>query len=315
MSLSAKVDLVGVGLNANDTLIHLPQVPLRGAKVEFDSETIMPGGQVASTVVACQMWGLSTRYVGKLGNDDAARLHEREFARLGVDARLVYAADAARPKSIIMVDHGGERTVMNKRDARVSLQPQDLEREWIVNARVLHIDGFDTAAATQAAKWAKEAGVLVTADLDDLYEDIEELVKNIDYLIVNSSFASRLMRDDDVRSALKKMQSKYGCALAASTLGPDGVVAYDGKEFLHRPAFDVKVADTTGAGDIFRSGFIYALLQGWPLEEQLDFASAAGGTNCTGHGARGCIDPVAQLREMMRRGARYTVPDEFAVAG
>jgi len=148
-----------------------------------------------------------------------------------------------------------------------------------------------------------------------LYEDIEELVKNIDYLIVNSSFASRLMRDDDVRSALKKMQSKYGCALAASTLGPDGVVAYDGKEFLHRPAFDVKVADTTGAGDIFRSGFIYALLQGWPLEEQLDFASAAGGTNCTGHGARGCIAPVAQLREMMRRGARYTVPDEFAVAG
>ncbi|MEO6922905.1 MAG: PfkB family carbohydrate kinase, partial [Bryocella sp.] len=126
MASCAKVDLVGVGLNATDTLIHLPQVPLRGDKVEFDSETIMPGGQVASTVVACRMWGLETRYVGKLGDDDAARLHEREFERLGVDAKLIYARDAASPKSIIMVDHGGERTVMNKRDPRVGLNPEEL---------------------------------------------------------------------------------------------------------------------------------------------------------------------------------------------
>ena len=69
------VDLVGVGLNATDTLIPLVNFPARGSKVEFRNASVMPGGQAATTVVACQTWGLSTRCVGKLGEDDAARLH------------------------------------------------------------------------------------------------------------------------------------------------------------------------------------------------------------------------------------------------
>ena len=45
--------------------------------MEYSASSVMPGGQVATTVVACQTWGLRTRYVGKLGDDDAARLHAR----------------------------------------------------------------------------------------------------------------------------------------------------------------------------------------------------------------------------------------------
>ena len=75
MTQVPKVDVVGVGLNATDTIIQLSEFPQYGSKVEFENEKIMPGGQVATTVVACQTWGLNTRYVGKLGDDDAARLH------------------------------------------------------------------------------------------------------------------------------------------------------------------------------------------------------------------------------------------------
>ena len=63
-----KVDLVGVGLIATDTLIALPAYPRRRIKLEYSHASIMPGGQVANTVVACQTWGLITRYVGKLGD-------------------------------------------------------------------------------------------------------------------------------------------------------------------------------------------------------------------------------------------------------
>jgi sulfofructose kinase len=61
MTQLAKVDVVGVGLNATDTTIHIAEFPECGSKVEYDSERVTPGGQVASTVVACQTWGLSTR--------------------------------------------------------------------------------------------------------------------------------------------------------------------------------------------------------------------------------------------------------------
>src|SRR5690349_11268978 len=89
MAKSPKVDLVGVGLNATDTLIPLAEYPAPGSKVEFRSANVLPGGQVASAVMACQFWGLRTRYVGKLGDDHAAQLHRREFANAGVEAQTI----------------------------------------------------------------------------------------------------------------------------------------------------------------------------------------------------------------------------------
>ena len=301
------VDLVGVGLNATDTLIPLSDYPARGSKVEFRGATVMPGGQTATTVVACQSWGMSTRYVGKLGDDDAARLHRKTFARAGVDARLIEVPHAASPQSLIIVDAGGERTVLCRKDERLILQPENLERTWIENARALHVDGYDTAAATLAASWAHEAGIPVIADLDELYPGVEHLIENVDYLIVSRDFPSRLMKEKDIEKALRGMHLRYGCTLTAATLGEDGVLAWDGKRLLHRSAYRVPVVDTTGAGDVFHAGFIYGLLQGWALERQLDFACAAAALNCTASGARGGIRSVADIEELMATASRYDV--------
>src|SRR6202789_3607276 len=241
MTRLAKVDVVGVGLNATDTTIQISEFPQSGSKVEYDSERVTPGGQVASTVVACQTWGLTTRYVGKLGDDDAARLHAREFERTGVEGQLIHAPGAASARSLILVDRHGERTVMCRRDERVVLRPEELRREWIVNARALHVDGHDTAAATLAATWAREAGIPVVADLDELYPGVEVLLEKIDYLIVSRDFPCRLMQEPDLESALRGMHRRYGSSLAAATLGQDGVLAWDGEEFYHPPAYCVPV--------------------------------------------------------------------------
>jgi sulfofructose kinase len=313
MTQLPKVDLVGVGLNATDMLIPLADFPVCGSKIEYRTETIMPGGQVASTVVACQTWGLRTRYVGKLGDDAASELHEREFARAGVEARLIKVAGAASPKSLILVDRHGERTVLCRRDERLVLQPNELDREWIVNAKALHVDGHDTEAATLAARWAREAGVPVIADLDEIYPGVEALLENIDYLIVSRDFPCRLMEEENLKTALQKMQTRYGCLLAAGTLGPEGVLAWDGKQFHHRPAYRVPVVDTTGAGDIFHAGFIYGLSQGWNLERQLDFSCAAAAMNCMADGARGGIKSIEAIEQLMASTPRYPNAGELSI--
>jgi sulfofructose kinase len=305
MAEIAKVDLVGVGLNATDTVIPLTEFPKSGEKVEYSTRSVMLGGQVASTIVACQTWGLATRYVGKLGDDDAARMHKRAFEKLGAEAQIVTVPGTPSLHNFILLDSSGDRTVLCQRDERMVLQPEELRREWIVNARMLHIDGHDTAAATQAAVWAREAGVPVMADLDDPYPGIDELVANIDYLVVNHDFSCRLMDDNNLERSLRRMQSRYGCRLTAATLGEDGVVAWDGKRFLHSAAYRVPVVDTTGAGDIFRAGFIYGLLRDWPLGRLLDFSCAAGAMNCTAAGARGGIRPVAAVEHLMATCSRY----------
>lgn len=306
------VDLVGVGLNATDTRIRIADFPAYGSKVEYETETVMAGGQVATTVVACQTWGLSTRYVGKLGDDDAAHLHIREFQRAGVDAQLVRVEGAPSAKSLILVDRHGERTVLCRRDERLLLKPEELNRDWIVNAKALHIDGYDTAAATVAAGWAREAGIPVVADLDELYPDVEKLIENIDYLIVSRDFPCQLMRESGLELALQKMRLRFGCRLTAATLGPDGVLAWDGTSFHYNSAYKVPVVDTTGAGDIFHAGFIYGLLQGWDIARQLDFSCAAAAINCMADGARGGIRSVEEIESLMAREARYDTPREFA---
>jgi sulfofructose kinase len=305
-----KVDLVGVGLNATDTLIPVAHYPTRGSKVEIQSTTILPGGQVATAVVACQLWGLRTRYVGKTGDDAAAALHRAEFARIGVEAHLLAAPGCPSQQAFILVDDSGERTVLWKRDERLTLRPEELQRDWILQSRALHVDGHDTAAAAQAAAWARAAGIPVIADLDELYPGVEALLENIDYLITCRNIPAKLTAHDNLQKSLPEIHARFGCRLTAATLGQDGVLAWDGTQFHYAPAFRVDAVDTTGAGDIFHAGFIYALLQGWPLQRQLDFACAAAALNCTAVGARGAIHSVVAIEHFMSTAPRH--PAAFA---
>jgi sulfofructose kinase len=311
MAKPTKVDLVGVGLNATDTVIPLPTYPSRGSKTEYSTVSTLPGGQVATTVVACQHWGLRTRYVGKLGDDLAATLHREAFSHAGpdtgVDTRIITVAGAPSAQSLILVDAQGERTVLIRRDDRLSLRATDLDRDWITYARALHVDGYDTEAAILAATWAREADIPVIADLDELYPNVEDLIRNVDYLIVSRDFPSRLTSEPDLEQALRKMQRRYSCRLAAATLGQEGVLAFDGRQLLHTPAFCVPVVDTTGAGDIFHAGFIYALLNDWPLDRQLEFACAAAALNCTAVGARGGIRSLDEIADLITSGTHYPI--------
>src|SRR5229473_7125828 len=313
MTISPRLDVVGVGLNATDTLIPVAHYPSRGSKIEFRSAKVLPGGQVATAMIACQLWGLRARYVGKVGDDIAAELHRSEFSRLGVEAHLFTAPGCHSQQAFILVDDGGERTVLWKRDDRLTLRPEELQQEWIVNARALHVDGHDTAAAAIAASWARASGIPVIADVDELYPGVETLLKSVDYLITSRDIPGRLTEEPDLKKSLPALQKRFGSRLTAATLGEQGVLAWDGAQFHYAPAFRVQPVDTTGAGDIFHAGFIYGLLQGWPLQRQLEFACAAAALNCTALGARGGIQPVANIETLMATGAHHT--SAFDAAG
>lgn len=301
---SETVDLVGVGLNATDTLISVSHFPGPGSKADVRSLQVMPGGQVATAVVACARWGLRTRYVGTLGDDAAGEIHRQAFA--GVETQITTVPNCHSAQSHIIVDGQGERSVLWHRDPRLALPPEELKREWITTARALLVDGCDTAAATQAARWAREVGIPVIADLDDVYPNVERLLENVDYLIVSRDFPKRISGKADLREALRWLQQRFGSRMAAATLGTEGVLARDSTQFYESAAYRVPVVDTTGAGDIFHAGFIFGLLQNWPLQRILDFACAAAALNCTAAGARGKIASVNEIEELVTNGKRYS---------
>ena len=191
--------------------------------------------------------------------------------------------------------------------ARLTLLPEELQREWIVNARMLHLDGHDTAAATQAAQWAREANIPVVADLDDLYPWLRSAFTQHRFPHHQSRYSRAPDRTThDLHQSLPQVpRNATACRLTAATLGQDGVLAWDGRQFHYAPAYRVDPVDTTGAGDTFHAGFIYGFLQGWPLQRQLEFACAAAALNCTAVGARGGIQPVAQIEHFMATNAKH----------
>lgn len=300
------VDVVGVGLNATDTIIRLPRFPAPDDKVELLTAEVQPGGQVASALVACRRWGLTARYIGKVGDDDAGRLQRSVFAREGVEAHLLEVPGAPSQTAYILVDQrSGERSILWKRDAALQMRPDEIRKEWITPARALHVDGHDTAAAATAARYARQAGVPVTADIDNLYPGVDELLQNVDYLLASREFPARLTGESNLRKSLPAIEKRFRCRVAGATLGRGGVLAWDGVSFFYCPAYKVATVDTTGAGDIFHGGFLYALLQSWPLRRMLEFSCAAAALNCTSLGARGGIKPVKEIEALMRGGERH----------
>ena len=93
------------------------------------------------------------------------------------------------------------------------------------------------------------------------------------------------------------------------TLGAHGALALEDGKYHYAPAFVVNCVDTTGAGDVFHGAFCYAVLQGMPMQNALDFSNAMAALNCTALGARGGIRGIDDVATLMRRAERRSHPD------
>ena len=304
-------DVVGVGLNATDTLILLPRFPAYGGKAPFERELLSPGGQVASAMVTCAKLGMRAKYIGTLGDDQRGVIQLDSLRTSGVNLDdIEIRPNCPNQSAYILVDQvSGERTVLWNRDECLRIDPDSLTPEKITCARLLHIDGHDTPAVARAAEIARRHQIPVTVDVDTIYPGFDRVLPNVDYLIASSEFPGRWTGEADPFRALAMIQNEYGMRVAAMTLGADGALArLDGK-YIYSPAFIVDCVDTTGAGDVFHGAFCYSVIESMPLGEALEFSNAMAALNCTALGARGCIASVEEARAFARSAARRSNPD------
>ncbi|HTM47532.1 MAG TPA: PfkB family carbohydrate kinase [Bryobacteraceae bacterium] len=316
MNSAAQFDVVGVGLNATDTLLVVPHFPAYAGKAPFRQEILSPGGQVASAVVTCANLGLKAKYIGTVGDDERGRIQIQSLRASGIDLEHVQVrAGCANQSAYIIIDQTtGERTVLWRRDDCLRISPEEIAPEQITCARLLHIDGHDTPAVEHAARIARNAGIPVTVDVDTIYHGFDRVLPHVDYLIASSEFPVQWTNQSDPFKALEMIQSEYKMRVAAMTLGAHGALALENGRFVYAPAFVVNCVDTTGAGDVFHGAFCYAVLQKMPMREALDFSNAMAALNCMALGARGGIRNAAEARALMERAERRS-RSEFAVRG
>lgn len=269
-------DVFGLGQCSLDYLGRIDRFPDPDTKCEFRDLTIQGGGPVATALVALSRWGKRCFFCGVVGDDPFGAAIVDSLAREGIETGGIHVRRGGGSQfAFIAAEAGsGRRTIFWRRPTGAPIRPEEIPWEAARRSRVVLTDGIFPDAALALAKKAKEWGVPVVVDAGSLRDGMLDLAPWSDHFIASETFARSLMGTDDPEGACQRLAA-LGPAVTGVTLGAEGSVFYAEGRLIRQEAFAVHAEDTTGCGDVFHGGYVYGLLEGWPLEERLRFASWA----------------------------------------
>jgi sulfofructose kinase len=301
-----------------DFVYRLPQYPQAlGAlsKIRISGHDRSAGGQTATTLAACAALELRTSYVGTISSGDNGVFIREALTARGIDVSRAVVRNTPNAFAVILVaaprdarpgmparratDRSqGERIVLWDRPADMTLWPEDVPSDLAASARLVHVDDVDPQAAIAAGRLGIAAGVPVTSDIEAARPSTSDLLASVTIPIFAEHVPAELTGEADLERALRALRQRHGGMLVV-TLGARGAVMLDGDRFIEQPVFTVPTVDTTGAGDVFRAGFIYALLRGDRPDAILRFACAAAAVSCTRPGAIASVPRLDEVNAMM----------------
>ncbi len=296
-----KYDVVGLGQCCVDYLALVERYPYVNEKSEVNKLTIQGGGPVATAMVTLSRLGVSTSFIGKISDDYFGTLIQDSLTveHVNIDHIVVEKGGRSQVSFIVIEKETGKRTIFWTKPTVASLSPDEINKDIIRNARVLHLDELMIEGSLEAARCAKDAGVTVVVDAGSLREGSLELIKMADYVITSEVFAKQYYSNNyDAKTAAMELL-KMGSRAVVVTLGDKGSITVSKESYFYQPAFKIKAVDTTGCGDVFHGAFIFGLIQRWDLKETIRFASATAALKCRNIGGRTSIPDLREVEEFL----------------
>ena len=299
-----RFDAVGFGLNTTDLLAVVDGHPQPGTKGPISQLATLPGGQAATAMTACSRLGWRARYVGRFGDDPHGRNGVESLRADGVDVEACEVIPAAtNALSLILVDQGsGQRTVLWSRHPALKMRAADVSATVVCSGRVLLVDCHDTEASAAAARYARDAEIPTVVDVERVRPGIEALLEQIDVIITAEEFPTQFTGIEGLGGALQAILRTFHPALVCATLGEAGSLALTTDGEIRTPGLPVTAIDTTGAGDVFRGGFIAGWLRGGgkaQVEDVLRYANATAALQCRSLGARSGIPSHEEVANVL----------------
>lgn len=287
-------DIIGVGSPIVDSLAQVEEsfvAGIEGAKggMELVDATAMaalmaqvkdalveaPGGSAGNSIFALARLGLSTTFLGKIGNDVGADFYKRAYEEMGGDSGRFKIGDVPNGRCLSLVTPDSERTMRTDLGAAMSLMPEEISAEDFAGCKHAHIEGyllFNPNLMRKVLDSAKEAGCTVSLDLASFEvvnaarDGLEAILKNdIDIVFANEEEATAYCGKG---KSYEDMAKELGalCEIAVVKLGKDGSLICQGGTLIRvEPIVVSDVVDTTAAGDFWAAGFLYGWIQGKSL--------------------------------------------------
>lgn len=291
-----------LGLNSIDLVACVDTYPARNSKQPLRQFSRLPGGQMATAAAVCARLGWRARYIGSFGDDDFARIGRGALEAEGVEVSAAWnVAGATSQFAVVIVDASADRTVLWHRHPALAIDPARVPRDAIESGRLLIVDCHETAAATRAAQYAKDAGIPTIVDVEKVRPGIEALLRRIDAILAAQEFPAAHTGYAEPGRALEALAREYRAQIVSVTLGEEGSLTWCGGREFRTPGFRVACVDSTGAGDAFRGGFAAGCLRmpDGPVEDILAYANAVAALNCRGLGARGGMPTAVEVDALL----------------
>jgi sugar/nucleoside kinase (ribokinase family) len=303
-------DVTCLGILVADVIARpVDSVPAPGSLELLDEIVLRGGGCALNSGTALARLGAGVACAGKVGRDAFGDFLLGLLDARGIDRSLVVqTGDAPTSASVALVDSGGERTFLHVTGANGTLELADLDLDRVLDARALHVAGalvlpaLDGAQTAELLAEARARGVTTSLDTvwdpSGRWERLLPSLPQLDLLCVSGAEAAALSGESDPARAAAWARAR-GARTVAVKLGADGCWV-DGDDFRgHVPPVQVDAIDSTGAGDAFAAGMIYAGLEGWPLERAAAFANAVGAAATTAVGAAEGLPTIEEVRAWM----------------
>ena len=300
--MPANVDVVGIGSCGVDYFAIVPRLLGPEEKISASRMEIHAGGVTGNNLTQVARLGATTGWLGLIGDDENGRLIQKAFTDDSMDLSGVEVVKGEHSTMTwIPVDAQGERCIYMFPNVNGRLSVHQVCSRFaphIRRAKHFHTEAsqLPIAPVKEAMQIAKQAKVRVIFDFDvspnffaqmnlGTQDELTASLKFVDVLKPCKAAAREMTGESDYDATAGKLLD-LGPSIVAITLGADGCLIASPKERVHVPAFEVKVVDTTGAGDAFMGGLSYGLLQGWNFTRVGTFANACAGLCCTKVGAR-----------------------------
>jgi len=230
------------------------------------------GGSASNTINGITKLGLEAGFVGKIGKDDIGLFFTNDSINNGVEPHLLLSQTPSG-RCIVLVSPDSERTLCTYLGAACELEASDLKPEMFVGYDIFHIEGYlvqNHDLIRTAVKLAKEAGLQVSIDLAS-YNVVEA---NLDFLqdIVREYVDIVFANEEEARAFTGKepedalIHIADHCDIAIVKVGKEGSYIKSGAEQVQITPRLSDAIDTTGAGDLYASGFLFGLANDYSLE-------------------------------------------------
>lgn len=325
--MTIRYDVVGIGNAIVDVLAHADDQFLtdnglhKGTMTLIDADTAenlyakmapaveCSGGSVANTIAGLASLGGAGAFIGKVSDDQLGTIFRHDIRALGIDFPTSPAGNGpSTARCLVLVTPDAQRTLQTYLGACVELGPDDIDADTVAAAKFTYLEGYlwDPPAAQQAfikaADIAHDAGQRVALSLSDPFcverhrNAFRDLVNDhIDVLFANEQEIMSLYQTSAFDEALQVVRGH--CGIVALTRSERGAVIVSGDEMHVLDAEPVEaVVDTTGAGDAYAAGFLFALTRGMSLFAAGRIGAIAAGEVISHFGAR----PEISLRELIK---------------